>query len=195
MVLLLPREAKRVVAHNTRGETESCLHHRADMAWVLIRQKTRARHFIYKRITMSTELKERVFNYIDGRVHVSAKGIGDALGITVQRAGRYIRSLVDEGRVKIDHVHDAVPYYRTCKPSEQTRATVDVTEAHSKDTPEIVKEIGDAAIKGMITSAEKQGYDKGFTRGYEVGRNEACREAYADGQLSVFERIKYLVMR
>lgn len=71
--------------------------------------------------------------------------------------------------------------------------TVDVTEAHAKDTQTIVDDCMNASIKGMIQGAENSGYNKGFARGYEAGYKQSAREAYAEGQRSVMKKLEVLL--
>ena len=147
---------------------------------------------------MSAELKQKVYCYVDSRVSASASEVAKALDITIQRAGRYLKGLVNEGLVEIDHTQDHVPFYSSKPPvrpsNPEKRVTRDVTEAHAKDTEEVVEKSLDASIKGMVTGAENSGYNKGFTRGYEAGRKESYREAYEDGKRAVLDRLTRLLI-
>lgn len=175
---------------------------------------------------MSAELKEKVFQYVDSRVTASASEVAKALDITIQRAGRYLKGLVNEGLVEIDHTQDHVPFYSSKSPVRRSNPSLvadeitgktaeeisdftmrisqprismkantrDVTEAHAKDTEEVVEKSLDASIKGMVTGAENSGYNKGFTRGYEAGRKESYREAYEDGKRAVLDRLTRLLI-
>lgn len=142
---------------------------------------------------MSKEMKNEVFNYINGRVITSAKELSDGLGITVQRAGKYIKALLNEGTIEIDHTHDAVNFYKSTSVRQSNRNTVDVTEAHSKDTQEVVDKIGDAVTKNLISGAETSGYNRGFAQGYALGRKESAREAYEDGKQAVLRKLTELL--
>ena len=146
---------------------------------------------------MSTELKLKVLEYVDGRVSASASEVGKALDITVQRAGRYLKSLVNEKLLEIDHTQDHVPFYssvRASNPKPKERVTRDVTEAHSKDTQGIVDKCMDAAFGDLVRQAEKAGYDRGFAKGYDVGRAESARSAYADGKEAVIRKLGELLL-
>lgn len=146
---------------------------------------------------MSTELKLKVLEYVDGRVSASASEVGKALDITVQRAGRYLKSLVNEKLVEIDHTQDHVPFYssvRASNPKPKERVTRDVTEAHAKDTEEVVTQCVDAAFADLVRQAEKAGYDRGFAKGYDVGRAESARSAYADGKEAVIRKLGELLL-
>ena len=173
---------------------------------------------------MSAELKEKVYCYVDSRVTASASEVAKALDITVQRAGRYLKGLVNEERLGVDHTQDHVPFYsskspvrssnppivadeitgktaeeisdftmRISQPRISMKANVrDVTEAHAKDTEEVVEKALDASIKGMVQGAENSGYNKGFSEGYRAGRRESYREAYEDGRQSVLRKMMEL---
>lgn len=146
---------------------------------------------------MSTELKLKVLEYVDGRVSASASEVGKALDITVQRAGRYLKTLVSEKLIEIDHTQDHVPFYssvRASNPKPKERVTHDVTEAHSKDTQGIVDKCMDAAFGDLVRQAEKAGYDRGFAKGYDVGRAESARSAYADGKEAVIRKLGELLL-
>ena len=145
---------------------------------------------------MSAELKEKVYQYVDGRVTASASEVAKALDITIQRAGRYLKILVNEERLEVDHMQDHVPFYSSKSPvrssNPEKRVTRDVTEAHAKDTEEVVEKSLDASIRGMVIGAENSGYNKGFSEGYKAGRRESYREAYEDGRQSVLRKMMEL---
>lgn len=144
---------------------------------------------------MSTELKLKVLNYVDSRVSASASEVSKALGITVQRAGRYLKSLVTEGLVEVDHTQDHVPFYSAVRASNsEKRVTRDVTEAHAKDTPEVVDKVIDATFGELIRQAEEAGFNKGFAKGYDVGRAESARSAYADGKEEIVRKLSALLL-
>lgn len=141
---------------------------------------------------MSTELKLKVLEYVDGRVSASASEVGKALDITVQRAGRYLKTLVSEKLIEIDHTQDHVPFYssvRASNPKPKERVTRDVTEAHSKDTQGIVDKCMDAAFGDLVRQAEESGYNRGFAKGYAAGLQESQREAYEDGKKAVVRKL------
>lgn len=141
---------------------------------------------------MSTELKLKVLEYVDGRVNASASEVGKALDITVQRAGRYLKTLVSEKLIEIDHTQDHVPFYssvRASNPKPKERVTNDVTEAHSKDTQGIVDRCMDAAFGDLVRQAEESGYNRGFAKGYAAGLQESQREAYEDGKKAVVRKL------
>ena len=145
---------------------------------------------------MSAELKEKVYCYVDSRVTASASEVAKALDITIQRAGRYLKILVNEERLEVDHMQDHVPFYSSKSPvrssNPEKRVTRDVTEAHAKDTEEVVEKSLDASIRGMVIGAENSGYNKGFSEGYKAGRRESYREAYEDGRQSVLRKMMEL---
>lgn len=144
---------------------------------------------------MSVELRQKVLSYVDSRVSASAGEVSKALDITIQRAGRYLKSLLNDGDISIDHTNDHVPYYSTVRRSNsEERVTRDVTEAHAKDTPEIVEKCMDAAFGDLVRQAEKAGYDRGFAKGYDVGRAESARSAYADGKEAVIRKLGELLL-
>lgn len=141
---------------------------------------------------MSTELKLKVLEYVDGRVSASASEVGKALDITVQRAGRYLKTLVSEKLIEIDHTQDHVPFYssvRASNPKPKERVTRDVTEAHSKDTQGVVDKCVDAAFGDLVRQAEESGYNRGFAKGYAAGLQESQREAYEDGKKAVVRKL------
>ena len=146
---------------------------------------------------MSTELKLKVLEYVDGRVSASASEVGKALDITVQRAGRYLKSLVAENLIEIDHTQDHVPFYSSVRASNSgpavtavpKRVTRDVTEAHAKDTQGIVDKCMDAAFGDLVRQAEESGYNRGFAKGYAAGLQESQREAYEDGKKAVVRKL------
>jgi len=150
---------------------------------------------------MSTELKLKVLEYVDGRVSASASEVGKALDITVQRAGRYLKTLVSEKLIEIDHTQDHVPFYSSVRASNSgpavtavpKRVTRDVTEAHAKDTEEVVTQCVDAAFADLIRQAEQAGYNKGFMLGFEAGRKGSQREAYEDGKKAVVRKLTELL--
>lgn len=146
---------------------------------------------------MSAELKIKVLDYVDSRVSASAGEVAKALDITVQRAGRYLKTLVTENLIEIEHTHDHVPYYssvRASNPKPKERVTRDVTEAHSKDTQGIVDKCMDAAFGDLVRQAEESGYNRGFTKGYDLGRAESARSAYADGKEAVIRKLGELLL-
>lgn len=145
---------------------------------------------------MSEQLKLSVREYINGRVCASAREVSNALGITVQLAGRYISMLVKDGTVERDHIEDGVPHYKTVSTKKPIiRVTRDVTEAHAKDTEHVVERCIDAAISGnMVRAAEISGFNRGFTEGYAAGLKEISRKDYAAGQQSVLDRLTKLLV-
>lgn len=147
---------------------------------------------------MSAELKEKVYQYVDGRVTASASEVAKALDITVQRAGRYLKILVNEERLEVDHMQDHVPFYSSKSPvrssNPEKRVTRDVTEAHAKDTEEVLDRIVNLQFdpSTLVRQAEISSYNKGFSEGYKAGRRESYREAYEDGRQSVLRKMMEL---
>ena len=147
---------------------------------------------------MSAELKEKVYCYVDGRVTASASEVAKALDITIQRAGRYLKILVNEERLEVDHMQDHVPFYSSKFPvrssNPEKRVTRDVTEAHAKDTEEVLDRIVNSQFdpSTLVRQAEISSYNKGFSEGYKAGRRESYREAYEDGRQSVLRKMMEL---
>ena len=149
---------------------------------------------------MSVELKQKVYCYVDSRVSASASEVAKALDITIQRAGRYLKTLMNEGAIEVDHTQDHVPFYSSKSPvrpsNSEKRVTRDVTEAHAKDTPGIVDRVVNANFdpSNLVRQAEISSYNKGFRFGYEAGRKESYREAYEDGKRAVLDRLTRLLI-
>jgi flagellar biosynthesis/type III secretory pathway protein FliH len=133
-------------------------------------------------------------------VTASASEVAKALDITIQRAGRYLKGLVSEGVVEIDHTQDHVPFYSSKSPvrpsNPEKRVTRDVTEAHAKDTEEVLEKIVETVFdpSTLIRQAEVANYNKGFSEGYKAGRKESYREAYEDGKRAVLDRLTRLLI-
>ena len=147
---------------------------------------------------MSAELKEKVYCYVDSRVTASASEVAKALDITIQRAGRYLKILVNEERLEVDHMQDHVPFYSSKSPvrssNPEKRVTRDVTEAHANDTEEVLDRIVNSQFdpSTLVRQAEISSYNKGFSEGYKAGRRESYREAYEDGRQSVLRKMMEL---
>lgn len=146
---------------------------------MLIRQKTRVHHPFNYEDNMSNELRSAVLRYVDSRVTASAGEVARALDITIQRAGRYLRILLKENEIVIDHEEDHVPYYSTVP-----KGKMKVIKAEPA-RPEPAK---------VEAPKVEAGYNDGFAHGYEAGRKEAYREAYEDGKRAVLDRLTRILI-
>lgn len=148
---------------------------------------------------MSAELKQKVYCYVDSRVTASASEVAKALDITIQRAGRYLKTLLSEDMLEVDHTQDHVPFYSSKSPvrpsNPEKRVTRDVTEAHAKDTEKVLEKIVESVFdpSTLVRQAEISSYNKGFSEGYKAGRKESCREAYEDGKQAVLRKLMELL--
>ena len=148
---------------------------------------------------MSAELKQKVYCYVDSRVTASASEVAKALDITIQRAGRYLKTLLNEDMLEVDHTQDHVPFYSSKSPvrssNPEKRVTRDVTEAHAKDTEEVLDRIVNSQFdpSTLVRQAEISSYNKGFTQGFNAGYKQAAREAYEDGKRSVMKKLEVLL--